>query len=127
MAVKKLSKPVINDLDTKQRIIDASVWLFGQKGYEGTSTRAIAELAKVNIASLNYHFKSKHNLLQEVTAYIITEFKAKIKNIPKDDVTHAADYAERVFKTLTEDGSKCLGQFKIFLDAENFPGEMDPY
>lgn len=115
------------DLDTKQRIIEASIHLFGVKGFDGTSIRDIAKIAKVNVASLNYHFKSKQNLLQEVTDFIINEFKAKIKNIANGEVKSASDYAVKVFDALTEDEDKCLNQFKLFIDAQNFPCEMEPY
>ncbi|MGE3611282.1 MAG: TetR family transcriptional regulator [Bacteriovoracaceae bacterium] len=117
----------LTDIDTKSRIIEASIHLFGVKGFDGTSIRDITKMANCNVAALNYHFKSKHNLLQEVTNFIITEFKAKIKNIANEEVATAEDYAIRVFQTLTEDEHKCLNQFKLFLDAENFPCEMEPY
>jgi AcrR family transcriptional regulator len=52
--------------DTKQRILDAAEFLFAQKGYRGTSLRAITGQANVNLAAVNYHFGSKGTLLEEV-------------------------------------------------------------
>jgi AcrR family transcriptional regulator len=52
--------------DTKERILDAAERLFGEMGYDGTSLRAITAAAKVNIAAVNYHFKSKEELLRAV-------------------------------------------------------------
>ena len=52
--------------DTKQRILDAAELLFAQKGYRGTSLRAITGQADVNLAAVNYHFGSKGTLLEEV-------------------------------------------------------------
>lgn len=49
--------------DTRQRIIDAALSLFGQIGYTSASTRAIAEQAGVNEVTLFRHFGSKKNLL----------------------------------------------------------------
>lgn len=47
---------------TRTSLIGAGLHLFGQKGYEGTSTRELAGLAKTNIASINYHFGGKAGL-----------------------------------------------------------------
>lgn len=53
-------------LDTKKRIIDAACSLFAQYGFEGTSIREIAKCCDVNLAAVNYHFKSKENLFWAV-------------------------------------------------------------
>jgi AcrR family transcriptional regulator len=52
--------------DTKDRILDAAERLFGEFGYDATSLRAITAEAGVNIAAVNYHFKSKEGLLRAV-------------------------------------------------------------
>ena len=49
---------------TRQRILDASEKLFSERGYSGTSLRAIADDAGVNLAAANYHFGSKEHLLE---------------------------------------------------------------
>lgn len=52
------------ELSTKQKIIDAARILFTQKGFSATRTRDIAEEAGINLALLNYYFRSKQNLFQ---------------------------------------------------------------
>ena len=52
--------------DTKQRILDVAEHLFAVRGYHDTSLRAITTTAKVNLASVNYHFGSKESLLDAV-------------------------------------------------------------
>lgn len=116
----------MSDQDTKKKIVEASTYLFGVKGYDGTSTREIAQRAGVNIASLNYHFKSKQGLLQEVTAVIIEEFKTKINSININDFNSAADFAVNVFEIVTADHSKFLNHFKLFLDASETCGNIEP-
>ena len=49
--------------DTKRRILDAAESLMGEKGFTSTSMRDITAAAKVNLASINYHFGSKEALL----------------------------------------------------------------
>lgn len=109
----------MSDSDTRQRIIEASTFLFGLKGYDATSTREIAQRAGVNIASLNYHFKSKQGILEEVTGCVITEFKEKIKSLALDQNQTASDFALKIYETMTEDESKFLNHFKLFLGAGN--------
>ncbi len=50
--------------DTKARILDAAVGLFAEKGFDKTTVRAICRAAGVNVALVNYHFKSKEGLYE---------------------------------------------------------------
>lgn len=52
--------------DTKTRILDAAEALFTEVGYEAMSLRQITSTAKVNLASVNYHYGGKELLIQEV-------------------------------------------------------------
>lgn len=49
-------------LETRQAIIDASLDLFGERGFEGASTRLIAERAGVTQPAVSYHFAGKEEL-----------------------------------------------------------------
>lgn len=51
---------------TRERILDVAEKLFMVHGYDGTSMRQITGEAKVNLASVNYHFGSKEQLMREV-------------------------------------------------------------
>ena len=51
---------------TKTDILDAAEYLFSQSGFTQTSMREITARAEVNLASINYHFGSKKNLIQAV-------------------------------------------------------------
>lgn len=48
---------------TKDRILDAAEWLFGEYGLSETSLRQITARAGVNLAAVNYHFHSKDELI----------------------------------------------------------------
>lgn len=52
--------------DTRERILDAAEALIVERGFAGTSLRAIASRAEVNLAATNYHFGSKMGLLAAV-------------------------------------------------------------
>lgn len=51
---------------TSERILDAAETLFARQGFRATSLREITEQAEVNIAAVNYHFRSKDALLRAV-------------------------------------------------------------
>ncbi len=53
-------------VETAAAILEAAEQLFIDKGYAGTSVRAIATKAGVNLASAHYHFGSKAGLLGAV-------------------------------------------------------------
>ncbi|AFK86474.1 MULTISPECIES: TetR/AcrR family transcriptional regulator [Thermoanaerobacterium] len=54
-------------LETKEKILNATIDIVGMKG-EAT-IREITEKAGVNVASINYYFGNKNNLLKEVENY----------------------------------------------------------
>ena len=51
-------------LSTKDRLLDAAERLFSERGYAGTSMRAVTRAAGASVSAANYHFGSKQALLQ---------------------------------------------------------------
>jgi AcrR family transcriptional regulator len=51
---------------TEELILDAAEELFAEKGFEGVSIRDIVNKAGVNVASINYHFGCKKDLIRTV-------------------------------------------------------------
>jgi AcrR family transcriptional regulator len=56
--------------ETRARIIAAAMRLFGEKGYEGASTRDIATAAGVNAPALQYYFDNKEGVLRACIEFI---------------------------------------------------------
>ena len=48
--------------DTRERIVDAALEAFAEKGFRGASTRDIAQRAGTNQGLITYHFRSKDEL-----------------------------------------------------------------
>ena len=76
----------------KELILTKSLELFSNKGFKGTSTRSIADLAEVSEGLIFKHFKSKNGLLSEllkIGASKSTPEIEKIKNSndPKDMIS----------------------------------------
>lgn len=53
---------------TKTRILDAAERLLSERGFASSSLRAITAAAGVNLGAVNYHFRSKEDLIQSVFA-----------------------------------------------------------
>jgi AcrR family transcriptional regulator len=65
MATKRKSNPALGEVRgeaTRLALINAGLDLFGAKGFEAASTRAVATAAGANVASIAYHFGGKEGL-----------------------------------------------------------------
>jgi TetR/AcrR family transcriptional regulator, regulator of cefoperazone and chloramphenicol sensitivity len=54
-----------NKTSTSERILQATLSIIGNEGFQKITIKKIAELAEVNIAAVNYHFGSKDNVINE--------------------------------------------------------------
>ncbi|WP_333817120.1 CerR family C-terminal domain-containing protein [Tabrizicola sp.] len=54
----------------QKALIEAGLALFGQKGFDATSTRELAERAGVNLALITYHFGGKDGLRRAVVGEV---------------------------------------------------------
>nr|WSW69167.1 TetR/AcrR family transcriptional regulator [Streptomyces sp. NBC_00995] len=55
-----------DDGPSRERILEAATRLFAERGYDATSTRAIAEAVGLNIATVAYHVGGKAELYRAV-------------------------------------------------------------
>ena len=67
-----------NEVTTEDKILSAASKVFTEKGFAGTRTRDIAEEAGINLALLNYYFRSKEKLFQQVMKLKIVLLFGKI-------------------------------------------------
>lgn len=54
---------------THDRILEAAGEVFAECGFRSTTVRKICERAEVNVAAVNYHFRSKEELYFDVLNY----------------------------------------------------------
>jgi len=90
-------------MDTREQIVQAAWKLFGERGFEDVSVRDVTNLAKVNLASVSYHFGNKAGLMQEIVKRILVPANdqrlkllqaqvakcSNITNVSLDDVLEA--------------------------------------
>ena len=121
--------------DSKNRIIKSAIKLIGEKGSLRITIRDIAAEAQVNIAAVNYYFRSKNILLKEIEEYFNLEV-ASISHVLKDEKIDARErllcWAEKYMDYLAENpgviwtlGSKVLVRESISSSLENFFAEID--
>ncbi len=61
-------------METRNRIIGASVRLFAERGYEGVGVQEIVEAAGVTKPTLYHHFGNKRGLLTDICGRIQRDF-----------------------------------------------------
>ncbi|HYL57443.1 MAG TPA: CerR family C-terminal domain-containing protein [Candidatus Acidoferrales bacterium] len=57
--------------DARRRLVDAALEVFGAHGFDGASTRILAEKAGVNLAAIPYYFGGKEGLYRATAEYIV--------------------------------------------------------
>jgi len=65
-------------MSTKNKILDSAEILFAEHGFNGTSLREITSNADVNLASVNYHFGSKKELIKAVMSRYLNELSPRL-------------------------------------------------
>ncbi|WP_291272209.1 CerR family C-terminal domain-containing protein [Geothrix sp.] len=64
------AQPTDASLDTRQRLIEAAILTFAEKGFDGAGIREIAKRAQANSALVTYHFSGKEGLYLAALQYI---------------------------------------------------------
>lgn len=81
---KKSEEPVFS---TEEKIKGAALKLFTKKGFAATRTRDISEESGINLALLNYYFRSKEKLFELVMTEVLQKFFIGITRIFNDEQT----------------------------------------
>lgn len=71
---------------TEQKIFEAATELFLEKGVDRTSVREIASRANINLALMNYYFRSKENLFDAIFSKLVKTNTIKLIEILNSDM-----------------------------------------
>ncbi|MBU1213521.1 MAG: CerR family C-terminal domain-containing protein [Alphaproteobacteria bacterium] len=74
--------------ETRARMVDAAIEVFGAVGYEGASTRALAEKSSVSLAAIPYHFGGKRELYL-AAAQTIADYASEVLEPIMNDLRHS--------------------------------------
>jgi AcrR family transcriptional regulator len=87
-------------LSTRQRILDASIKLFNEQGFQNVPAMKIAIYLGMSPGNLAYHFKTKNDIVLAVFPQLEAEIRAVVKPdgalLPSDAARHQIN----VFRTL---------------------------
>ncbi len=94
MAAKKENRKL--DRSTEEKIKSAARTVFHKKGFAATRTREIAEEAGINLALLNYYFRSKEKLFQIIMLETMQGFYQTMIIVFMDGSTTLEEKIEQV-------------------------------
>jgi AcrR family transcriptional regulator len=106
--------------ETRMRIIETALDMFGQSGFEQTSTRAIALRAKVNLGALTYYFGNKEGLYSACADHIASSAEARSGPILAEIESALAN------DRLTQDELMALLRTYVDLTTEDLVSGDDP-
>lgn len=69
---------------TQQKLLDAAIEAFSENGFNGTSTRDIAERAGVHHPLITYHFKNKDQLWRAAADKVFRDFRRSLASSLED-------------------------------------------
>ncbi len=67
-------RPQQRSAETREKLVEAALQVFAERGFEGATTRAIVDRAGVALAALPYHFKTKELLWRAVADHSFGRF-----------------------------------------------------
>ena len=91
-----MAKTSKSDLSTEEKIKEAARKVFTQKGYAATRTRDIADEAGINLALLNYYFRSKEKLFEIIILEKMHLLLGRIAPVLMDEKTTIEQKVEQI-------------------------------
>ena len=80
------SDNLTNRVSSREALLSAAGVLFTDRGYDGVSTREIADHAGVNLALIQYHFGSKAKLFLETVDHLTdsrSDLQSRLRPVPE--------------------------------------------
>jgi AcrR family transcriptional regulator len=83
--------------DIRQQLLEAALVEFGAKGFEGASTRSIAQRADAHQPQINYHFDSKEALWCAAVDLLFERLGEALADVPLPGTTEDPDELATAF------------------------------
>lgn len=93
--------------ETRQKLLLASIEVFGRRGFDAASTRMLAEAAGVNLQAIPYYFGDKQGLYHAAAEYIAASIDEDMK-ATRERVVARCDEAEAFGPPMTEGEARSL-------------------
>lgn len=95
-------KDIVEDHSTEDKIKEAARKVFTKKGFAAARTRDIAEEAGINLALLNYYFRSKQRLFDIVMGENLAHFIVGMKSVIYNEKTTLMQKVEAIVENYIE-------------------------
>jgi len=95
-------RKIKEDVSTEEKIKEAARRLFTERGFDAVRTRDIAEEAGINLALLNYYFRSKEKLFDIVMLENFQQFVAQLIPVLSDESLSLDEILAKVAETYIE-------------------------
>jgi TetR/AcrR family transcriptional regulator len=89
-----------DDAPTRERILDVALKSFAERGFDGTSTRAIAAAAEVNQGLIPYYFGTKEALWKEAVDHAFTALRRGLDTALASDAGNPREQAALLLRQL---------------------------
>lgn len=128
-----LNESHIDITDTKTKILAVANELFARQGFDGVSIRDIAQEADVNVASINYHFKNKLNLLHSIFEYNYRWMESGVEKLSQEEGITTPEMTFKMFEMFQSNGTALINSFKMILSDhlcpidDNLHSEDEPF
>lgn len=86
---------------TKIKILEAARILFNEQGYSAVTIRMIAKAMNISSGNLNYHFKTREEILEALYFEMVSSFDERVASLKDDEIS---------FKSIQEDMEESLKQ-----------------
>jgi AcrR family transcriptional regulator len=92
---------LVRGLETRKRLIEAGVRLFGVRGFDHVTTRDLATAARCNQAAILYHFQGKEQVYRAVAEHVAEHTRARlIPSLPPASERALPGAADRLAKLM---------------------------
>jgi AcrR family transcriptional regulator len=109
---------------TQQKLLDAAIEAFSENGFKGTSTRDIADRARVHHPLITYHFKNKGELWRAAANRIFREFNISlVKAMAEVPETDPKARAEAFIRTYVKHSFGHPALHKIIMQESSYPSD----
>jgi AcrR family transcriptional regulator len=109
---------------TQQKLLDAAIEAFSENGFKGTSTRDIADRARVHHPLITYHFKNKGELWRAAANRIFREFNISLVKAMADvPETDPKARAEAFIRTYVKHSFGHPALHKIIMQESSYPSD----
>lgn len=91
------------DISTEEKIKEAARKVFQEKGYGQARTRDIADAAGINLALLNYYFRSKEKLFDIIMEESLSDMFSVITGVVNNEETSLSEKIDVIVSRYTDE------------------------